>query len=101
MYPESLTDGEDWTHSHYGHFRHMLRVHMISKRIFLCFLIIAMHTFPSYASSSHELKNTLFVSLQTHTWYISVICFIFTLFVQFILVFFNVMIIFHVRFFLF
>merc|ERR1712081_71914 len=65
------------TDSHYGHFRHMLRVHMILKRIFLCFHIITLHTFPSYASSSHELENTLSVSLQTHMTDISVICFFF------------------------
>merc|ERR1712081_155470 len=46
------------TKSHCTHFRHMLRVHMFSKLLFLCFHKIALHTFSSYASSSHELENT-------------------------------------------
>ena len=66
------------TKSHSGHFRHMHRVHMFSKRIFLCFHIIAFGTFPSYASSSHVFEITIFVFPQNRIAHISVICIIFT-----------------------
>ena len=58
----------------------MLRVHMFSKRIFLCFHIITFGTFPPYASSSHDFEKNLFVFPQNHTYFISVICIVFAWF---------------------
>ena len=58
----------------------MLRVHMISKLLFLFHYIITLRTFPSYASSSHDFEITIFVFPQNRIAHISVICFEFTCF---------------------
>ena len=66
------------TDSHDGHFRHMLFLHMMSTSFLQFHYKIAFGTFPSYASSSHVFEKNLFVFPHNHTYYISVICIIFT-----------------------